>query len=92
MLEKIKNEEIRRSMNVQISVTEEIERRRPKWYGHVNRICKSRWPRKILDWKPPFRRKRGRPPEEWEKQVKKDMLRRDMADHDWRNKEAWRRG
>nr|CAH7758531.1 unnamed protein product [Callosobruchus chinensis] len=28
------------------------------------------------------RRKRGRPLEEWEKHVKKDILRRDMADHD----------
>nr|CAH7748252.1 unnamed protein product [Callosobruchus chinensis] len=32
-LEKIKNEEIRRRTNVQISVTEEIERRMLKWYG-----------------------------------------------------------
>nr|CAH7752237.1 unnamed protein product [Callosobruchus chinensis]CAH7754322.1 unnamed protein product [Callosobruchus chinensis] len=48
--------------------------------------------KKILDWKPPFTQSRGRPPEEWEKQVKKDMLRRDIADHDWRNREAWRRG
>nr|CAH7720025.1 unnamed protein product [Callosobruchus chinensis] len=52
-------------------------------------MCESRWPKKILDWKPPFRRKRVRLPEEWEKQVKNDMLRRD---HDWRDKEAWRRG
>nr|CAH7758711.1 unnamed protein product [Callosobruchus chinensis] len=72
----IKNEEN------QTAVTEEIQRRRLKWYGHVNRMCESRWPKKILDWKPPFRRKRGRPPEEWDKQVKKDMLRRDMSDHD----------
>nr|CAH7714889.1 unnamed protein product [Callosobruchus chinensis] len=58
-------------MNVQISATEEIERRRLKSYGHVNRMCVSRWPKKILDWKPPFRRKRGRLPEEWEKQMRR---------------------
>lgn len=42
----------------------------------------SRWPKKILNWQPPFRRKRGRPLEEWGKQVRRDMERRGLADVD----------
>lgn len=91
-LQRVTNTEIRRRMGVKKTVAEEIERRRLKWYGHVRRLEDQRWPRKIMEWSPPFRRKRGRPPEEWMKQVIKDIERRDLDMDLWRDREAWRRG
>nr|CAH7728605.1 unnamed protein product [Callosobruchus chinensis] len=63
-----------------ISVKDDIERRRLKWYGYINRMCENRWTKKILNWKSPLRRQRGRSPEELEKQL--DMEKRDMTDQD----------
>nr|CAH7769877.1 unnamed protein product [Callosobruchus chinensis] len=34
-------------------------------------MCESRLLTKILNWKPPFRQKSGRPPEDWEKTIEK---------------------
>jgi hypothetical protein len=68
---------------------EEIEERL-KCYGHVRRMGKHRWTKKILQWHPPCRRKRGRPPEDWTKQVEMDMHRRGLEDDEWQNREVWR--
>jgi hypothetical protein len=46
-LERIRNEEIRRWMNKEDTVTEEIERRKLVWYGHVRRMEQHRWPQRI---------------------------------------------
>lgn len=47
-------------MNIDRTIIDEIERRQLTWFGHVKRMEDDRWPRKILEWIPPVRRKRGR--------------------------------
>ena len=59
-LEKRRNEDIRRVMNMEESVNERIENRHHQWYGHVRRMDENRWPNILLQWSPAGRRKRGR--------------------------------
>lgn len=49
------------------------------------------WPKKILEWKLTTKRIRGRPPEVWLTQTKKDMERRNLQDGEWNYREAWAR-
>jgi hypothetical protein len=63
-LQRITNEEIKRRINKGKNVIEKMEERRLKWYGHVRRMEDHCWRKKILQWHPPCRRKRGRPPED----------------------------
>ena len=37
-----------------------INMKRLIWYGHVQRMPEERWPKKMLDWVPNRRRKRGK--------------------------------
>jgi hypothetical protein len=32
-----------------------------QWYGHVRRMEEGRLPKEVMKWRPPGRRKRGRP-------------------------------
>ena len=32
-----------------------------QWYGHVSRMEEGRLPKEVMKWRPPGRRKRGRP-------------------------------
>lgn len=64
-VERIRYEKIRRWMNEEETVMEEIERRNLVWYGHVRRMEPQRWPQRLWKWTPPpEKRKRGRPPRE----------------------------
>jgi hypothetical protein len=69
-----------------------MEERRLKCYGNARRMGDHRWPKKIIQWQPLCRRKGGRPPEDWMKQVEKDMHRRGLENDQWQNREVWRRG
>ena len=41
------------------SVLDRIQRRQLKWYGHLLTMEDSRWPKKIYQWTPYGRRRRG---------------------------------
>ena len=49
-LEKRRNEDIRRIMNMEESVNGRIENRRLQWYGHVRRMDEKIWPNILLQW------------------------------------------
>ena len=63
-MEKIKNEEVWRRAG-QISVEEEIGKRRWRWMGHTLRKENNSIPKKVLDWNPQGKRTRGRPRLTW---------------------------
>ena len=49
--------------------------RRLRWLGHLSRMDHHRFPRQALIWEPEdFRRRRGRPRQNWKDVVKKDLM------------------
>ena len=60
-LDHIKNQEIRNRMDAEETVLERIERKGLQWFGHLMRMDEGRWPKQIYEWKPPGRRRRGKP-------------------------------
>jgi hypothetical protein len=53
------------------------------WYGHVQRMPEARWPKRMLDWMPNRRRKRGRPRRAWRENIQEEMAWRDLRHGDW---------
>lgn len=92
ILDRVPNIEIKRKMDVDKTIIDNIETKRLRWYGHVQRMEEDRWPQKILKWKPPQRRKRGRPRRTWIDGVKESMLARNLEEEDWRDRATWKRG
>ena len=56
-----------------------ITERRFRWFGHVIRMEESRITKRVLEWKPIGKRKRGRQKLTWKDQVSKDLVRVDMT-------------
>ena len=48
-------------MQEEQSILDRIQRRHFKWNGYLLRMKDSRWPKKIYQWTPHGRRRRGRP-------------------------------
>ncbi|KAF2882053.1 hypothetical protein ILUMI_24118 [Ignelater luminosus] len=83
-LQHVRNETIKREIDLQWTVIEEIEPRRLKWYGHMRRIEDSQWPKKTWKWQPHQRKKKRQTESRMEyPQIQKDQ---------WEDKKAWRLG
>jgi hypothetical protein len=91
-MDRVRNLEIRERVGKHYTTVDEIKKRRLVWMGHAQRMNDERWPKKVLNWNPPGRRKRGRPPETWMKQVWRDMEERNLAEGDWRDRGRWHVG
>jgi len=59
--DKIKNNIIKQKMNVRRSLVDDITTKQLQWSGHVSRMEGGRLPKEVMKWRPPGRRKRGRP-------------------------------
>lgn len=92
LLDKVRNEVIRERMNIQTTIVDTTEAKSLRWYGHVNRMDYNRWPKKLLHWIPPQRRKRGRPRRTWTDGIKTAMTSRNLQDEDWRDRDRWKLG
>ena len=84
-LEKVRNIEIRRQMNYQESIIDYIQRKQLSWYGHVKRMDDSRIPRRLLDWVPEGRRRRGRPGT-WTSGIAEAMRQRHLEEGEWEDR------
>lgn len=91
-LDRIRNEEIRRRMQAHDTAVDRLERRSLKWFGHLLRMDDQRWPKKLLKWKPPGRKKRGRPRLSWNDTIRKAMEHRDLEEEDAQDRNRWRLG
>jgi hypothetical protein len=80
--EKVRNVTIRESMEVEKNILEVIEEKRLRWFGHVKRMPGNRLPRKILEWEPEGRRRRGRPKERWIDGVRRSMTNHGLIEED----------
>lgn len=91
-LDKVRNDEIRRIMEIRSSIVEEIERKQLIWFGHVNRMPEERWPKKILTWIPPEKRKRGRPRTSWRGGIDEAMSARGLEEELCLDRGEWKLG
>jgi predicted transposase YdaD len=60
--------------------TEEVQKRQLIWFGHISRMKERKWTRKILEWVPQEKLKRGRPRRGWRDDIKEAMEARDRAE------------
>ena len=65
-------------MQEEQSILDIIPRRQLKWHGQLLRMEDSRCPKKIYQWTPHGRRRRGRPQKSWKNQVTDFMRRRNV--------------
>jgi len=89
-LEHIPNEEIRRKTGRIYNTVDTIETKQLSWYGHVMRMGEERWPKRVMNYRPPERRRRGRPALEWKEGIKNVMRDRAIDEEDWRDRKRWK--
>ena len=51
-LDRKTNEYIRERMNAQDTILDEITRKQLTWYGHVERMDRTRLPKLMINWEP----------------------------------------
>lgn len=90
--QRIRNNTIKQQMGIEGTITQDIEKKQLIWYGHVERMNNTRWPKKIINWQPRGRRKQGRPKLEWQKSVHKAMSERNLSTEDCTNRTGWKLG
>ena len=91
-LEHVQNDEIRRRVHRNQDIMDTINMKRLIWYGHVQRMPEEWWPKRMLDWVPNRRRKRGRPRRDWRENIHLKMEWRNLQPGDWENRKAWQAG
>lgn len=88
--QRIRNEDVRLQMGIEGSLITDIERKQLVWYGHVQRMEEKRLPKKVMNWMPPNRRKRGRPRKTWKEGIAKAMSSRDLREGQWDDRKRWK--
>ena len=63
--DKIRINIIKQKMIVTRSLLADIKNKQLQWYGHVQRMEEGRLTKEVMKWRPPGRRKRGRPKLTW---------------------------
>ena len=74
-------------------IVKRIKSQRVRWFRHIWRRREEENIRRVVNWKPPVTRARGRPRERWEAQVRDDLRR--MGIRNWNvqiaNRTAWKK-
>ena len=92
LMDKVKNDDIRQRLNIQLSITQVIAKRRLKWFGHVVRMPPDRLPQQAYKYDFATPRKPGRPPARWRDQIPKDTgLTLQAAEDQALGRQTWRR-
>ena len=89
LIERIRNTETRKMMHAERTIMDEIEHRRLKWYGHLERMKDGRIPKAVHTWKIE-RNRRGRPRAMWYYNVQQAMRKFGVTDQDTKEREQWR--
>lgn len=90
--DRVRNETVRDIMDAKQTIVHDIMTKQLIWYGHVQRMAGDRLPKKVLDWVPPGRRRRGRPMKGWREGIEAEMLRCSIPQDLWFEREQWRLG
>jgi hypothetical protein len=88
----VRNDRIRDIMETEVTLTDTIEAKHLKWNGHMKRVGEDRLPKKIYEWTPIERKRRGRPRNTWKKKAKEAMDGRNLREEDCMNTNRWRLG
>ena len=76
-----------KKVNIKNSVLDYIRYKQLNWYYYVQRMDHERLPKRILEWCPPGRRRKGRPRKSWRQEVTTGMRKRRIGDREgWRKK------
>ena len=89
--DKIRNNVIKKKINVTRSLLEDIKTKQLQWYGRVQRMEEGRIPKEVLEWRPSGRRKRGRPKLTWPEGIRGMMGEKGLKEEDWADRNNWRR-
>ena len=76
-------------MDAPDTVLEEINRKQLIWYGHVERMDRTRLPNIMINWKPKGRKKRGCPRRTCKHGIYTAMSERDLRMGEWNNGRQW---
>ena len=87
--DKIRNNIIKQKMNVTRSLVDDIKTKQLQWYGHVQRMEERRLPKEVMKWRPPGRRKRGRPKLTWVEGIRGLMGVKGSMEEDWNDRSNW---
>ena len=91
-IQRVRNEDIRDMMTANETVTDRIEKRSLKWFGHLMRMDGSRWPKRIFTWNPPGRNRKGRPRRSWNEGIRRALRDRNIDEERVYDRQAWRLG
>src|SRR5215813_14002218 len=90
----IKNEDIRRKMNV-VSIQERVSESNLRWFGHLCRMDSDRLGREIFEARMSGKRPRGRPRDKWIDSVRSALTNRglnlDTGRQLTENRSIWRK-
>jgi hypothetical protein len=73
---KIRNNIIKKIINVTRSLLDNIKTKQLQWYGHVQRMEEGRLPKEVTKWLPPGRRRRSKPKLTWAEGIRRLMGRK----------------
>jgi hypothetical protein len=73
-------------MNVTRSLLDYIKTKQLQWYGQVQRMAERRLPKEVTKWRPPGRRKRGRPKLTWVEGIRGLMGEKGLVEEDWNDR------
>jgi hypothetical protein len=93
-LDHIRNDTIRSELQIEPLLTY-IEKSQLRWYGHIKRRGPENLTKKLLDWKPPGKRNKGRPRKRWLDNIKEILDRESIniytANIMCQNRGIWRK-
>jgi hypothetical protein len=88
-LDRKTNEYIRRKMDAQDMILDDITRKKRIWYCHVERMDPTRLPKIVIHWKPEGRKQRGNPRRTWKDEIYTAMNEGDLRMGEWNNRRQW---
>ena len=90
--EKIRNNIIKQKNECdKVSFIDDIATKQLQWRGHVQRMEEGRLPKEVMKWRPPGRRKRGRPNLNWAEGIIGLMGERGLMEEDRNDRRDWRK-
>jgi hypothetical protein len=78
-------------MNVTRSLLDDIKTKQLQLYGNVQRMEEGWFPQEVMKWRPPGRRKRGRPKLTWAEGIRELMGEKGLVEEDWNDRHIWRK-